>query len=581
MIETVAELCRIFAQDATEKAYAQVAGVLKRFFEAETAALFYVNGRKEFSFCLAGTEFPIGLPEARWREGVGPVRSAPEVSRFGPWTLPGFESPLEHWMSSELHAAEGHLSFVLLGRSARTWAAGEGSALSSIARTLTPIIDVRIEREREEFVRRQVEKNLAESERRLRAFFEDSRDMIYTANAEDVVTSMNAAGFALTGRSERHEILGHPFSDLALNPEDREHFLGRIRSEGFASDYEIVLRRKDGGTVFALETAHALKDAEGRIVEVQGIIKDISERIMSERELWKANLELAEANRKLQQTQMIMIQHEKLASIGQLAAGIAHEINNPVGFLKSNNSFLERAAGKVVQAWGEAKAAAGPLVAEIEEKYDLAYTFSQLDSLFAGSNDGFSRITSIVSNLKRFSYIDASGQFDFYDVNAGIENSLVVAWNEIKYVAEIRKSLGELPKIKALGGEINQVILNLLVNAAQAIESQKRPEKGLIEIATSLRRAEGGAGGDRVVIEIGDDGPGIPEPIRLRIFDPFFTTKEPGKGTGLGLSISYDIVVSKHGGSLTVESSPGEGATFVIELPVAGPSGPRAAEPGP
>ncbi|HRY56388.1 MAG TPA: ATP-binding protein [Spirochaetia bacterium] len=302
---------------------------------------------------------------------------------------------------------------------------------------------------------------------------------------------------------------------------------------------------------------------------------------MSERELWKANLELAEANRKLQQTQMIMIQHEKLASIGQLAAGIAHEINNPVGFLKSNNSFLERAAGKVVQAWGEAKAAAGPLVAEIEEKYDLAYTFSQLDSLFAGSNDGFSRITSIVSNLKRFSYIDASGQFDFYDVNAGIENSLVVAWNEIKYVAEIRKSLGELPKIKALGGEINQVILNLLVNAAQAIESQKRPEKGLIEIATSLRRAEGGAGGDRVVIEIGDDGPGIPEPIRLRIFDPFFTTKEPGKGTGLGLSISYDIVVSKHGGSLTVESSPGEGATFVIELPVAGPSGPRAAEPGP
>ena len=183
MIETVAELCRIFAQDATEQAYVLVAGVLKRFFEAETAALFYVNGRKEFSFCLAGTEFPIGLPEARWREAVGPVRSAPEVSRFGPWTLPGFESQLEHWMSSELHATEGHLSFVLLGRSAKTWSAGEGSALSSIARTLTPIIDVRIEREREEFVRRQVEKNLAESERRLRAFFEDSRDMIYTANA--------------------------------------------------------------------------------------------------------------------------------------------------------------------------------------------------------------------------------------------------------------------------------------------------------------------------------------------------------------------------------------------------------------
>jgi len=131
-------------------------------------------------------------------------------------------------------------------------------------------------------------------------------------------------------------------------------------------------------------------------------------------------------------------------------------------------------------------------------------------------------------------------------------------------VAEIKKTFGELPRIKARGGEINQVILNILVNAAQAIESQKRSEKGLIAIETSLK-------GNSVLIVIRDDGAGIPDAIRSKIFDPFFTTKEPGKGTGLGLSISYDIIVAKHGGSLTVESEPGKGTSFIIELPIGVP----------
>jgi PAS domain S-box-containing protein len=564
LLDATGELCRLFAQDDSAKANIAAVNVLKRFFGSEGSALFYVSGTREFRFCLAGAEFPIGISEERWWESVGPAQKDRGVARFGPWALPGFGGSLPHWLSAELYSSVNNLGYVLLGRSDPPWDDDEERSLATIVYTIAPIVAMRIEREREECVRRQAEVLLAESERRLRSFFEDTRDMIYTADAGDVVTSINAAGLALTGRSEKNEILGASFSTLVLNPSDREFFLRRIREEGYVADYEIVLTRKDGSTVFCLETAHTLKGPKGEIVEIQGIIKDISERVKSEGELWRTNLELAEANIKLQQTQGLMVQQEKLASIGQLAAGIAHEINNPVGFLKSNHAILQKYISKLREAWQLARAAAAPAIEEVEAKMDLSFVFSEFDTIFAESADGFSRIMRIVGNLKNFARLDQNGDFELYDVNGGIQSTLVVARNEIKYVADTRETFGELPQIKAKGGEINQVILNVLVNAAQAIEGQKRSEKGLIEIETELK-------GDRVRIAISDDGPGIPEAIRMRIFDPFFTTKEPGKGTGLGLSISYDIIVTKHGGRLAVESEPGQGTTFLIELPINGP----------
>ena len=195
----------------------------------------------------------------------------------------------------------------------------------------------------------------------------------------------------------------------------------------------------------------------------------------------------------------------------------------------------------------------------------LKSAFANLDDIFAESKDGFERIVKIVSNLKNFSRVDQSGQFEQFDVNAGIESTLVVAWNELKYVSEIRKDFGAVPAVRAKGNEINQVFLNILVNAAQALGSMNRSEKGCIDISTLTEE-------DKVVIAIRDNGPGIPASIKNKIFDPFFTTKEPGKGTGLGLSISYDIVVNKHGGSLRVESEPGMGTVFFISLPIRGPA---------
>jgi signal transduction histidine kinase len=275
------------------------------------------------------------------------------------------------------------------------------------------------------------------------------------------------------------------------------------------------------------------------------------------------NLELAEANLKLQKTQAVMIQHEKLASIGQLAAGVAHEINNPLGFLISNNGMLEKYLSKLYDSYIDFISNKESMITNPERQEKIARLFSDSKEILTESKEGFDRIVKIVGSLKNFSRIDGSAKLDSFDLNAGIESTIVVAWNEIKYVSELHKNLGEIPHVIANGNELNQVILNILVNAAQAIGNPPRKGKGLIEISTRLE-------GENVLLTIHDDGPGIPKDALNKVFDPFFTTKEPGKGTGLGLSISYDIIVNKHGGAIWVESDQGPGTTFYISLPVAG-----------
>jgi len=450
---------------------------------------------------------------------------------------------------------------VFLGREKFDWSEEESADLVAVVKAIAPIIQVRYERIREEYIRIEAEKRLAKNERRLRTFLEGSRDMIYTADAKDIVTSVNAAGLALLRCSDKSEIVGKPFSAFVVDAIDRSLQMKRVRELGYAADYEIALKRADGSSVFCLETAYAIRNQAGNIVELQGIVKDISERIASESAMWKMNIELADANLALKKTQAVMVQHEKMASIGQLSAGVAHEINNPLGFLKSNHEMLERYIVTLRSAYSEIEALSPAEVSAIAERYDLEYIDSEIDSIFSESDEGFARIMHIVESLKNFSRTDQGSRFEQYDVNAGIESTLVVARNEIKYVADVELRLTPLPKIDARGNEINQVLLNILVNAAQAIAGQQRSSKGAIVISTAARDG-------RALITIRDDGPGIPQAILGKIFDPFFTTKEPGKGTGLGLSISYDIVTTKHGGSLSVDPAPGGGTVFSIELPV-------------
>ncbi len=548
-----AELGRIFAQDESEKANITAIEAIRESFDASAAALFYISSSKVYRMSLAGTDYPIALPEDRWRACVGNHRGDAEVRRFGPWSTPMIDKTLPAWISVCLYASGDDGGYVFLGRAEGAWSEQETASLASLIESIAPIVETRHQRKIEEQKRKEAERRLARNERRLRDLFEGSRDMIYTANAEDVITGVNIAGTSLLGYSKKEDLIGKPYSALLLNPEDRQGFKARIATHGYVDDYEIVLKRSDGSNFFCIETAHALKDAAGNILETQGIVKDISTRIANEQKMWKMNLELANANLQLQKAQVLMAQHEKLASIGQLAAGIAHEINNPLGFLTSNNATLQKYFAKL-------KAGYSPR----EPSARLDEIFADAEAIFAESRDGFERILKIVSNLKNFSRVDKTGDFGDFDLNAGIESTIVVAWNEIKYVSELRKNLGTIPLIRANGGELNQVILNMLVNAAQALGNPPRSGKGLIEITTKLE-------GDQVLLSIHDDGPGIPEAILNRVFDPFFTTKEPGKGTGLGLSISYDIVVNKHAGQLWVDSDASSGTTFYISLPVAGP----------
>ena len=552
-LRTRSEAATLFAnQEDDELAYLDLIGLISRAMGATEGLMAWMEEYSGLAY-----SFPLRALRSVDGDEFNLLRTTAAASR-GPLTLSGREWPQHVTRRLEIAPTIQALVVVL---SDSPFEEEKIASIDRLLAELTPLMRARSERRRQEAIRLEAERSLRRSEERLRTFFEDSHDMIYSANAEDVIASMNSAGLALLGFTDRFEVVGKVFSAFALNKEDRRHFLQKIREQGFASDYEIVLKRANGQTVFCLETAQVVKDREGRIIEIQGIIKDISERINTERELWRTNMELAEANARLKETQMVMVQNEKLASIGQLAAGIAHEINNPLGFLKSNHGVLTRFYGTVKKAWLEASSLDPELHQRIAETSDLDYVFGEIESVFTESDEGYRRIMDIVSNLKSFARSETETAITAYDLNKGVESTLTVARNEIKYVAEVELQLSELPQIEAAGGEINQVLLNLLVNSAQAIAGQKRETIGHIKVATGVVE-------NRIYCIVSDDGPGIPADLRLRIFDPFFTTKEPGKGTGLGLSISHDIIVNKHGGRLVVDEAPGGGARFRFELPI-------------
>ncbi len=556
---------RLFAEDETEHANLLVTGLLKERLGAVSVALFYEDGDKGYRFCLSGSQFPIGLDTNRWNESLVIAQQGADVHHFGPWSLPGFDDPVQYWISLRLFGNEKHDGYLLLGRNKNSWNSLETTVLVYIAEIISTVVGFRLTKTNAENARRSTEIILQKNERRLGNLFDGSPDMIYTADADDRITNLNHAGVRLLGLQDAREVIGKQVSSLSANPEARPFELERVVERGYSADNEIILRHTNGTAIFCIESTTILRDSSGKTIEIQGIIKDITQRIISERELWRSTLELVDANKKLQQTQALMVQHEKLASIGQLAAGVAHEINNPLGFLKSNQTMIEKYIAKIKKNWDEVRIASASEEEEAGIRNKMSGIFSELEMMAKESADGFNRIIRIVTDLKSFSRIDQGSGFELVDINAGIESTLVVAWNEIKYVAEVTKDFGELPQVRARGSEINQVILNILVNAAQAIQGQARPEKGLIHIATSVRN-------NFVRIELHDDGPGIPEEIRSRIFEPFFTTKEPGKGTGLGLSISYNIIVNKHSGKFYLDPKAKTGTTFVIELPVNGPT---------
>lgn len=266
--------------------------------------------------------------------------------------------------------------------------------------------------------------------------------------------------------------------------------------------------------------------------------------------------------KRLEDAQGQLLQSEKLASVGQLAAGVAHEINNPIGFINSNLGSLKKQVSdllSVIAAYERAEpalAASPELLAVIREAKvaaDLDFLRDDIQSLIAESLDGAHRVKKIVDNLKDFSRVD-SAEWQCANLEQGLESTLNIVWNELKYKAEVIREFAGLPEIECIASQINQVFLNLLVNAAHAIETH-----GTITLRTGFD--------DNVVwIEVEDTGKGIKPEHMGRIFEPFFTTKPVGQGTGLGLSLAYGIV-QRHRGQLEVRSELGRGTVFRLTLP--------------
>ena len=297
------------------------------------------------------------------------------------------------------------------------------------------------------------------------------------------------------------------------------------------------------------------------------------ERTLLERSIDISSVEYYEKLEEIKNLHASLVSSEKMAGIGQLSAGIAHEINNPLGFIQSNIDVLAKYIRRIYdfhadginmlnQIQNADAAEYRQLTAVLLERSTekrLESIYEDLPSIVSETQDGVQRISRIVRSLLNFSHRETEVMLDDVDLNKGLKDTLVIAHNEIKYFAELEEHYGEIPLITCNPDEVNQVFLNIIMNAVSAIRSKGIP--GLIKLRTFPDSGY-------VCCEIEDNGGGISDEYLPHIFEPFFTTKPVGTGTGLGLSISYDIVVNKHGGRIDVQTAVGEGTTFAIRFPI-------------
>jgi two-component system, NtrC family, sensor kinase len=345
--------------------------------------------------------------------------------------------------------------------------------------------------------------------------------------------------------------------------------LDRLRSRGVDfGDYKISGAESGEQSERSIGLfMQVLRNAMGEGVGMLFHARDVSKELGREEMLQDRHVELEAAYARVKETQTQLLQSEKMASIGQLAAGVAHEINNPIGYVHSNLGTLQtyargllsllEAYDRLAQSLPESFRSALVPIDELKSRVDYSFLQQDLPQLVEESREGIERVKKIVMDLRDFSHAGDVESDDWIatDLHKGLQSTINIVWNELKYKAEVNQSFGDLPLIECMPSQLNQVFLNLLVNAGHAIT-----DKGVITIST---RREG----DEVFVSVSDTGVGIPEKNLARIFDPFFTTKVVGKGTGLGLALSYGIV-QKHNGRIEVQSVPGSGSTFTVVLPI-------------
>ncbi len=387
-------------------------------------------------------------------------------------------------------------------------------------------------------------KRVERANAQLASIVENTEAAVISMDLNDDVITWNGGAEKLYGYSAR-EMIGQPVVSIVPPEKKAEYtsFLERLRAGESIKHVETVRIRKSGERVPVFLTMSPMWDSHGRCLGVAKVSEDITH--------------IKELERQLAQTQ-------KLESIGQLAAGIAHEINTPIQYIGDNGKFLEDAFRDLL-AFADARHTpeAVPAIQQNAEDGALDYLRGEVPKAIEQLLSGVDHVAGIVRAMKDFSHPGPVEKTPT-DINHAIENTALVSRNEWKYVAELTTELDpDLPVVPCFGGEFNQVVLNLIINAAHAIAEVHKDSGRLGRIHITTRQA-----GEFAEILVSDTGCGIPKAIQAKVFDPFFTTKPVGKGTGQGLAIAHSVIVQRHGGSVRLESEPGKGTTFIIRLPI-------------
>ena len=406
--------------------------------------------------------------------------------------------------------------------------------------------------------RKKAQEKLRQSENKYRMLLENlpqkifhkDRDSLYVSCNENLARDLKIKSVEIKGKTD-HDLFPKELAEKYRADDNRIMMSGK--TENIEEKY-----LQDGKEVWVHTVKTPIRDKDSTVTGVLGIFWDITEQKQAEQE------------KKALQSQIL--QSEKMASIGQLAAGVAHEINNPTGFVSSNLETLSDYQDDISTLIEQYRSLAADLketmataeypvaiseqlerITDLEAEVDIDFVLNDISDLVKESREGTERIKKIVLDLKDFAH-PGDQELKYADINRNLDSTLNVVWNELKYKATVTKDYGNLPEVRCYPQQLNQVFVNLLVNAAQAIEKQ-----GEIKIRTSALDG-------KVEINISDTGKGIPEENLSKIFDPFFTTKEVGKGTGLNLNVAYNII-KKHKGTIDVESTVGVGTTFKIRIP--------------